>query len=84
MLPLHNPAKRKSYYTKKTGVVKNFFPAPHTLFPCGVRGEKSGETRSVSRDDAGRGEGGSFDREQTHAVHTGNFFQRGDKRADAA
>ena len=45
VLPLHNPAKRKSYYTEKTGVVKNFFPAFRGLFLFAAEAENRGERR---------------------------------------
>ena len=45
VLPLHNPAKRKSYYTKKTLFVKHFFarfaqPAPHSAERGGLLDRK--------------------------------------------
>ena len=54
VLPLHNPAKRKSYYTKKTGVVKNFFPALRGCFLCA--GGKGKRARKAARAGGGKGE----------------------------
>ena len=72
VLPLHNPAKRKSYYTEKTLFVKNFFPRFAAPFPCRDGRGRRGERPCL------------FDREQAHAVHAVNALERGDERADAA